>query len=164
MGYALLPRHAALYLAASTVGYQDPRQDLDRGGFPGAVGPDVGHELTTLDLEAHIAQGVDCPMAATKETTGSAKPMLAQNAEEAIAKFDCAACHSILSTESPVGPSLQDIGKRLTIDQIRESIIAPNAVIVEGYPPIMPDFSERMMINELEMIVQFLAQQGGDPS
>ena len=104
------------------------------------------------------------PMAATKETTGSAKPMLAQNAEEAIAKFDCAACHSILSTESPVGPSLQDIGKRLTIDQIRESIIAPNAVIVEGYPPIMPDFSERMMINELEMIVQFLAQQGGDPS
>jgi hypothetical protein len=46
----------------------------------------------------------------------------------------------------------------LSIDQIRASIIAPNAVIAEGYPPIMPDFSEQMMIAELEMIVQFLAE------
>jgi len=37
-------------------------------------------------------------------------------------------------------------------------------VIAEGYPPIMPDFSERMMIAELEMIVQFLAKQMGAQS
>jgi cbb3-type cytochrome oxidase cytochrome c subunit len=42
---------------------------------------------------------------------------------------------------SPVGPDLNDIGARLSSDEIRTSIITPNAVIAEGFPPIMPDFS-----------------------
>ncbi len=100
-----------------------------------------------------LPEKTSAPVAATQEKNGPA-----QNPEEAIAKFGCAACHSILETESPVGPDLNDIGKRQTIDQIRNSIITPGAVIAEGYPPIMPDFPE-MMIKELEMMVQFLAQQ-----
>jgi mono/diheme cytochrome c family protein len=97
-------------------------------------------------------------VAATQEKTGAAKPVLALSPAEAIAKFGCAACHSILETESPVGPNLNNVGARLSIDQIRESILAPNVVIAGGYPPIMPDFPE-MTIKELEMMVQFLAQQ-----
>jgi mono/diheme cytochrome c family protein len=90
------------------------------------------------------------------------KPMLAQNAEEAITKYACAACHAVLDSEAAIGPSLNDVGKRLTIDQIRDSIIAPSAVIVEGYPPVMPDLSEKMMVKELELIVRFLIEQTGD--
>jgi mono/diheme cytochrome c family protein len=97
--------------------------------------------------------------AARKEATGPAEPALAQSPEEAIAKFGCPACHSILETSSPVGPNLNDVGARLSIDQIRGSIIAPNAVVAEGYPPIMPDLSAKMMIKELEIIVGFLAKQ-----
>ncbi len=97
--------------------------------------------------------------AARKETTGRPEPALAQSPEEAIAKFGCSACHSILETNSPVGPNLNDVGARLSIDQIRGSIIAPNAVVAEGYPPIMPDLSETMTIKELELIVGYLAKQ-----
>jgi len=101
-------------------------------------------------------------LAAAGEITEPARPMLAQSAEEAIAKFACAACHTVLDTESAIGPSLHDVGKRLTVDQIRDSIIAPNAVIVEGYAQVMPDISETMVVKELELIVRFLAKQTGD--
>lgn len=103
-------------------------------------------------------------VAVTQEKVGAEKPALAQSPEEAIAKFGCAACHSILETESTLGPNLKDVGERLSIDQIRDSIIAPTAVIAEGYPPIMPDFSEQMTIKELEMIVRFLATPAKDQS
>jgi mono/diheme cytochrome c family protein len=92
-----------------------------------------------------------------KEQAEGPKP--AASAEEAIAKFGCAACHTVLKTESPVGPSLRDVGKRLSVAQIRESIVEPKAVIAKGFPPIMPDFPS-MTVTELEMIVQFLAKQG----
>ena len=48
-------------------------------------------------------------------------------------------------------------------EQIRDSIVAPNAVIAEGYQPIMPPFPA-MTVQELELIVQFLAQQTGSGS
>lgn len=109
-----------------------------------------------------VALPTDVPESTTdtQESSGLATTGLAQSPEEVIAKFACSACHSVLGTESAVGPDLNGVGDRLSIDQIRASIIAPNAVIAEGYPPIMPDFSEQMMIAELEMIVQFLTKQG----
>lgn len=99
---------------------------------------------------------------AVDEKTEPAKPMLAENAEEAIAKYACAACHAVLDTEAAIGPSLNDVGRRLTTDQIRNSVIAPNAVIAEGYAPVMPDLSGKMVVKELELIVRFLAEQTGD--
>lgn len=93
-----------------------------------------------------------------KDETTEAKPAVAQSPEEVIAKFGCAACHTILKTQSVIGPPLNDVGKRLTIDQIRVSIIDPKAEIASGYPPIMPEFPT-MTIKELEMVVQFLVKQ-----
>jgi cytochrome c551/c552 len=110
-----------------------------------------------------VALPTAVPAAQGKDEGAGAKPALAQSPEEAIAKFACAACHSVLKTESAVGPSLKDVGKRLKIDQIRSSIIDPKAEIAKGYPPIMPDFPA-MTVSELEMIVRFLAKQTGTGS
>lgn len=88
------------------------------------------------------------------------KAAAAHSPEEVIAKFGCAACHSVLKTESAVGPGLTDVGKRLKVEKIRESIVNPNAEIAKGFPPIMPDFPT-MTVSELELIVQFLAKQSG---
>ncbi len=93
-----------------------------------------------------------------KDETTEAKPAVAQSPEEVIAKFGCAACHTILKTQSVIGPPLNDVGKRLKIEQIRVSIIDPKAEIASGYPPIMPEFPA-MTIKELEMVVQFLVKQ-----
>lgn len=94
------------------------------------------------------------------EGGGGAQPAPAQTAEAAIAKFGCAACHSILGTQSPIGPNLTDVGKRLSVEQIRGSIVEPKAVIAKGFSPIMPD-SPAMTLMELDLLVRFLAGQKG---
>ena len=106
-----------------------------------------------------LPSGDAAPALETGESS-AAPPALAQNAEEAIAKFGCAACHAVLQSESPVGPSLKDVGKRLSVDQIRSSIVDPKAEIAPGFPPIMPEFPN-MALAELNLVVQFLAQQDG---
>lgn len=96
--------------------------------------------------------------AGKKDEATGAKPAQAQSPEEVIAKFGCAACHSILKTQSAIGPDLNDVGKRMKIDQIRASITDPKAEIAKGFPPIMPEFPT-MTVTELEMVVKFLAKQ-----
>ena len=107
-----------------------------------------------------VALPTVAPAEDDKAEDAGAKPALAQSPEEVIAKFGCAACHSILNTQSPVGPDLTDVGKRLELAQIRNSIVDPKADIAAGYPPIMPQFPN-MALAELELITSFLAQQTG---
>lgn len=101
----------------------------------------------------------DAP-AAPAAGDAAAKPAAAQTAEEALAKYGCVACHAVLQSESTVGPSLKDVGKRLKVDQIRTSVVDPKAEITKGYQPIMPDFPA-MTVGELELIVRFLTAQKG---
>lgn len=107
-----------------------------------------------------VALPTAAPQADKADDAATVKPALAQSPEEAIAKFGCAACHSVLETESVVGPSLNDVGKRLKLSQIRNSIVDPKAEIAEGFPPIMPQFPT-MALAELEMLAGFLAKQTG---
>ncbi|MCU7810331.1 MAG: cytochrome c [Candidatus Thiodiazotropha sp. (ex Notomyrtea botanica)] len=95
------------------------------------------------------------------KTTGSTSlPAPAATAEEALGKFACRSCHAMDSTDTLVGPGLVDIGSRLNKDEIRQSIIDPNAVITEGFPPAMPtDFAEKMTVKELELLVTYLAEK-----
>jgi hypothetical protein len=88
-------------------------------------------------------------------------PAPAATAEEAITKYGCQACQALLGSTASLGPPLDDVGKRLTPEQIRQSIVEPNAVIAEGFTPdVMPaDFAEKMTVKELEMIVNLLAEQ-----
>ena len=85
----------------------------------------------------------------------------AENAEAALDKYICTACHSVAGSVSPVGPDLNTVGDRLDRAQISQSIIDPNAVVAEGFfPGIMPaDFAQKMTVSELTMIVDFLANQ-----
>ena len=87
----------------------------------------------------------------------------AEIVDEAINKFGCTACHTIGEGDADIGPNLSAVGSRLSVAKLRESIMNPNAVIAKGFDEdIMPDdFSEQMKVKELEMIVEFLAKQGG---
>jgi len=90
------------------------------------------------------------------------KPITATTAEQALNKYTCTACHAVLDSQSPVGPELKSVGRRLTEKQIRDSIIDPNAVVAKGFAPMMPtDFADKMTARELEMVVKFLAGQKG---
>lgn len=95
--------------------------------------------------------------------TDAEAPGPTDDPRQAVTKYACTACHALLDSQSPVGPPLTDVGARLTPKEIRQSIIDPNAVITEGYASnMMPlDFADRMTVRELEMIVEFLANQKG---
>jgi cytochrome c oxidase subunit 2 len=57
-------------------------------------------------------------------------------------------------------------GETVVTDEafLRESILEPQATLVQGYPPVMPDRYGDMPKNELEALVayiKFLGQEGG---
>ncbi len=96
---------------------------------------------------------------AVEETVAIAEPPKpAANAEEALTKYGCTACHAVLQSPSTIGPELKTIGSRSSREEIRQSIIDPAAIIATGFPPIMPpNFADKMMVKELELLVDYLA-------
>ena len=117
-----------------------------------------GNEVTVALPTAEAAAEV----AAAPASGSAAVSAPAATADEAMAKYACLTCHAMDSKDALVGPGLVDVGERLTADEIRQSILDPNAVMVEGFPPAMPaDFGAKMTVNELQMIVNFLAEKKG---
>lgn len=59
----------------------------------------------------------------------------AAKGKESVATNGCAGCHQIESTDavSLMGPSLNNVGGYATADYLRESLMAPSAVVVPGY-------------------------------
>ncbi len=114
-------------------------------------GNEVTVELPSAEASAQVAAA----------GPAGAAPAPAATAEEAIGKFGCQACHALLGSTASLGPPLDDVGGRLTVEQIRQGILQPNARIAEGFTAdVMPqDFAERMTVKELEMIVNLLAEQ-----
>lgn len=138
-------------------------------------------QLSDIQIDAIIAYmqakdgnavTVSLPQAAPETADAAASPPPATEAataapvnepEAALTKHACTACHAVLDSQSPVGPPLTDVGARLTQDEIRQSIVDPNAVIAQGFAPNMmpPDLADRMTARELEIIVEFLHKQKG---
>ena len=81
-------------------------------------------------------------------------------------RHGCKACHSIDGTKI-VGPSLKDVygntfptkeGIMVTVDDayIKESILNPNASIIEGYEPVMTPYEGILGDQEIEAITAWL--------
>jgi mono/diheme cytochrome c family protein len=83
--------------------------------------------------------------------------------QQLIAELACVACHKFDEPGPLVGPSLWDIGARHDDAYIRQSILEPNAVITEGFPPMLmpPDLAEKMSGAEFEHLVQWLKDHKG---
>jgi hypothetical protein len=85
-----------------------------------------------------------------------------ENAEAAMTKFTCIACHR---GESAVGPLFEGIAERAATRRppmpadayIYESIIHPSAYVVEGYNDVMlRDIGTRISDQELADIISYL--------
>ena len=82
------------------------------------------------------------------------------------AKYLCNTCHSVDSPATLVGPSLHDVGARLSKAELYESIMDPDAVVAEGFPPgimsaTMAGFYGSMTKDELKVLVDYLASLKG---
>jgi cytochrome c oxidase subunit 2 len=78
----------------------------------------------------------------------------------------CATCHSLDGTRGQ-GPSFKGIwasaqratdGKEHTVDAnyIRESILQPQAVVVQGFEPIMPTFQGLLREREIQGVIEYI--------
>ncbi len=87
--------------------------------------------------------------------------------EEIVKAAGCNACHTISAfpdVTGQVGPDLSQVGARLTPDEIRLSILTPDAVVAAECPTgacppgVMPkDFGTRLSAGQLETLVAFLS-------
>ncbi len=70
----------------------------------------------------------------------------------------CITCHSLTEGEVIVGPSMAGIGTRGNADYIRESILEPNAVVVEGFTPdMMPNvWGTELEAQQIDQLVAYL--------
>lgn len=81
--------------------------------------------------------------------------------DEIIEGFTCGVCHKIGEAEGEIGPDLSKIGALRDRAHMRRSILDPNAEIAQGFEKDqMPmDYGTTMYVNELEMLLDYLAKQ-----
>ena len=96
---------------------------------------------------------------------GGAAPADASKGQRLVEAW-CKECHSIDGSKSK-GPSWKGIfgkqeklrgGASVTVDEnyLRESMLQPQAKVVEGYEPIMPTFQGLLRENEIRGLVAFI--------
>lgn len=78
--------------------------------------------------------------------------------EELFNIHGCSACHLVAGAGFTVGPNLKDVGKRLSEEEIKQSLLEPNAVITQGFLPNLmpPDLKTKLSEAELDALVKYL--------
>jgi cytochrome c2 len=123
-----------------------------------------GGQVTVMPRLVAAFTGTEAP---AQPGTAAAQPVVAtatnRPPEQLIAELACIACHKFDEPGQLVGPSLWDIGARKDEDYIRQSILDPNAVVAEGFPPMLmpPDLGQKMTALEYEHLVQWLSEHKG---
>lgn len=96
----------------------------------------------------------------------------AARGREVFARLECHTCHAVAGEKFPrpskIGPALSDVGHHHPAGYLLESVINPNAVIVEapGYTgpdgrSIMPDYRDSLSTRELIDLIAYLKSLGG---
>ena len=74
------------------------------------------------------------------------------------AQAGCSTCHSLDEGVVIVGPSMYGVGSRLSADEIRQSILDPNAVLVDGFPAntMPPVWEDELSDEQVDQLVAYL--------
>ena len=77
----------------------------------------------------------------------------------------CLGCHVLDGEGVATGPPFDGMGARIDADRIRRSILDPGAEAAEGFQDqlgtMTPTIADLLSARQLEVVVQFLAGQGG---
>jgi cytochrome c2 len=185
-GYKGKATNGAEYLVESLM---EPTTYVVEGYQPSM--PPVGRQLSDLELVAVVSflqsqggevtvngqthfpkwrgegGGAATAAAAPAAGTAAAAPSGASG-QELVQQWGCIACHKLDGPEKLIGPSLWDIGARKDANYIRESILQPDAVVVEGFPPGLmkgtldgSGFYQKVPLQDLNAIVDYLTSLKG---
>ena len=114
-----------------------------------SLGGQITVEITAEDVAA----------AAAKKVVPAASTASAHPGSALLTSQGCVACHDLRGDVRLVGPPLTHVGERLSAAEIRQSIVDPDAVTAEGFPPglMLQDFAEKLTPEELDQIVSYLS-------
>jgi cytochrome c2 len=183
-GYKGKATSGAEYLVESLM---DPTAYVVEGYQPSM--PPVGRQLSDLELVAVVAflesqggevnvngqsrfpkwrgEGGGVAAAAAAPAPAAAAPSGASG-QELVQQWGCVACHKLDGPEKLLGPSLWDIGARKDANYIRESILQPDAVVVEGFPVGLmkgtldgSGFYQKVPLQDLNAMVDYLTSLKG---
>lgn len=112
----------------------------------------LGGEVTVAVTEQDVA-------AAAKKKEQPPAAIDSHPGATLVAKHGCVACHDMKGTVRLIGPPLTNVRARLSAEEIRMSILDPDAVIAEGFPPglMLKTFAETVPPEELDQIVNYLS-------
>lgn len=99
-----------------------------RNGIPSAGMPPFDLPTDTIDSLATLVMSLNA--SAAESTVPGDR---AAGKEFFFGKGQCSTCHMVYGGGSSVGPDLSTIAREMTVDQIRESLLQPNARIAPGY-------------------------------
>jgi cytochrome c5 len=163
-------------------GFGKPGTNDGESPMPDASGGAIGLRPVEIDaVIAYLQSGAGAKVTvspraapANVKEQSAAEPEKAPDALSALAKYQCNVCHKLpgmpdAGAAGALGPDLRGLAKTAAArvagtdarSFIRASIIDPDRAITPGFASgIMPrDFAERMRVVELEMIVEYLAQE-----
>jgi cytochrome c2 len=150
--------------------------------------PPLGRQLSDLEMVALVAflqsQGGEVTVngqtrfpkwrgegggaAPAAPATAAAPSPAGASGQELVQQWGCIACHKLDGPEQLLGPSLWDIGARKDANYIRESILEPDAMVVEGFPPALmkgtldgQGFYQKLSLQDLNTIVNYLTSLKG---
>jgi cytochrome c2 len=178
--------NGAEYIVESVM---DPTAYVVEGYQPSM--PPVGRQLSDLELVAVVSflqsqggevtvngqsrfpkwrgeDGGAAPAAAAPAPATAAVAASGASGAELVQKWGCVTCHNFDKPDKLVGPSLWDVGARKDVNYIRESILEPDAVVVEGFPAGLmkgtldgQGFYQKVPLQDLNTIVDYLASLKG---
>jgi mono/diheme cytochrome c family protein len=117
-----------------------------------------GGKVTVTLKEVAAFIGGEAPAAQPAVATMGDRPP-----EQLINDLACVGCHKFDTPGPLVGPSLWDVGARRDEAYVRQKILNPQSIHVEGFPAgVMPqDLAQRMSGLEFERLVQWLEAHKG---
>jgi mono/diheme cytochrome c family protein len=138
------PENTQVYMPADLVTGDDA---ADVAHYVGRVAGVPGIEPPQVEC----AEGVKCGLGA-----------------QVFANNGCASCHTLEAIPSAIGtsgPNLTETLQGQTPEEIEESIVEPDAEIVQGFDDLMPDnYGEDIPPDDLEALIDFLGQDAGGAS
>jgi mono/diheme cytochrome c family protein len=126
-----------------------------------------GTPTVTMDTELQW-QG-EAPTASTAAAAPAAAVSSNLDGPTLFTTYLCSTCHSIDNPAPLVGPSLYDVGARLSKAEITDALLEPDAVVAEGFPGgVMKatldgiGFYDKVSAKDLNTLVDYLAAQQGE--
>lgn len=144
-----------------------------RNGVPGSAMPafPLLSEQEVIDVRSYVKNfrngGWNVPTTGVAEVP-AALGIQGKTGSELFMAAGCNACHQLdaLKSIGGVGPNLTQVGGRRKIDEIKQSIEQPNAVIADACPAgpcpqnVMPqNFAQRFTKEQLDTLAQYLSEQ-----